>query len=75
MIQVPNGIILITGATGSGKSTTTYTMLKTLNTEDVNIITTATPIFGGVDNKAKGNKSENTIYIKGTVLFGGIEIK
>ena len=44
MIQVPNGIILITGATGSGKSTTTYTMLKTLNTEDVNIITVEDPI-------------------------------
>ncbi len=44
MIQVPNGIILITGATGSGKSTTTYTMLKTLNTEDVNIITVEDPV-------------------------------
>ncbi|MBP5683701.1 MAG: type II/IV secretion system protein [Bacilli bacterium] len=44
MIQVPNGIILITGATGSGKSTTTYTMLKVLNTEDVNIITVEDPI-------------------------------
>ena len=44
MIKVPNGIILITGATGSGKSTTTYTMLKTLNTEDVNIITVEDPI-------------------------------
>ena len=44
MIQVPNGIVLITGATGSGKSTTTYTMLKTLNTEDVNIITVEDPI-------------------------------
>ena len=44
MIQVPNGIVLITGATGSGKSTTTYTMLKELNTEDVNIITVEDPI-------------------------------
>ena len=44
MISVPNGIILVTGATGSGKSTTTYTMLQTLNTEDVNIITVEDPI-------------------------------
>ena len=44
MINVPNGIVLITGATGSGKSTTTYTMLKELNTEDVNIITVEDPI-------------------------------
>ena len=44
MIAVPNGIILITGATGSGKSTTVYTMLQTLNTTDTNIITVEDPI-------------------------------
>ena len=44
MISVPNGIILITGATGSGKSTTVYTMLQTLNTKDTNIITVEDPI-------------------------------
>ena len=31
-------------------------------------------IIGGVDNKVKSKNSTNTIYIKGTVLFGGIEI-
>ena len=44
MIGVPNGIILITGATGTGKSTTVYTMLQSLNTEDTNIITVEDPI-------------------------------
>jgi len=44
MINVPNGIVLITGATGSGKSTTVYTMLQSLNTEDTNIITVEDPI-------------------------------
>ena len=44
MISVPNGIILITGATGSGKSTTVYTMLQTLNTTETNIITVEDPI-------------------------------
>ena len=44
MITVPNGIILVTGATGSGKSTTTYSMLQELNTEDRNIITVEDPI-------------------------------
>ena len=44
MISVPNGIILITGATGSGKSTTVYTMLQTLNTPETNIITVEDPI-------------------------------
>ncbi len=44
MIEVPNGIILITGATGTGKSTTVYTMLQHLNKEDTNIITVEDPI-------------------------------
>ncbi len=44
MIKVPNGIILVTGATGSGKSTTVYSVLQKLNTEEVNIITVEDPI-------------------------------
>ena len=44
MIGLPNGIILVTGATGSGKSTTVYSILQRLNTEDRNIITVEDPI-------------------------------
>ena len=44
MIGVPNGIILVTGATGSGKSTTVYSMLQHLNTSAINIITVEDPI-------------------------------
>lgn len=44
MISVPNGIILVTGATGSGKSTTVYSILQRLNREDTNIITVEDPI-------------------------------
>ena len=44
MIGIPNGIILVTGATGSGKSTTVYSILQRLNTEDRNIITVEDPI-------------------------------
>lgn len=44
MIQVPNGIILITGATGTGKSTTVYSILQHLNTSETNIITVEDPI-------------------------------
>ena len=44
MIGVPNGIILITGATGSGKSTTSYSILQVLNKERTNIITVEDPI-------------------------------
>lgn len=44
MVKVPNGIILVTGATGSGKSTTVYSILQKMNTEEVNIITVEDPI-------------------------------
>ena len=44
LLDIPNGIILVTGATGSGKSTTTYSMLSELNTEDRNIITVEDPV-------------------------------
>jgi type IV pilus assembly protein PilB len=44
MISAPNGIILVTGATGSGKSTTVYSMLQRLNKESTNIITVEDPV-------------------------------
>lgn len=44
MVQCPNGIILTSGPTGSGKTTTLYTILKSLNNEDVNITTIEDPI-------------------------------
>jgi type IV pilus assembly protein PilB len=40
----PNGIILVTGPTGSGKTTTLYSALHMLNTEDVNIVTVEDPV-------------------------------
>ena len=44
MINYAYGIILVTGPTGSGKSTTLYTALQELNTETVNIITVEDPV-------------------------------
>ena len=44
MIEMPNGIVLVTGATGSGKSTTVYSILSRLNTREVNIITVEDPV-------------------------------
>ena len=44
MISCPNGIILTSGPTGSGKTTTLYSVLKSLNNEDVNITTIEDPI-------------------------------
>ena len=44
MIAEPNGIILVTGATGSGKSTTVYSFLQKLNVKGVNLITVEDPV-------------------------------
>ena len=49
IISNPNGIILVTGPTGSGKSTTLYTALSELNQEDVNIITVEDPVEANID--------------------------
>ena len=44
LIKMPNGIIMVAGATGSGKSTTVYSMLQILNTVSRNIITVEDPV-------------------------------
>ncbi|MCA1963495.1 MAG: Flp pilus assembly complex ATPase component TadA [Prosthecobacter sp.] len=49
LISYPNGIILITGPTGSGKSTTLYTLLKELNTKDRRIVTIEDPVENKLD--------------------------
>ncbi len=50
-IKKPNGMILVTGPTGSGKTTTLYTLIKMLNSKDISIVTIEDPIeyaVGGV---------------------------
>lgn len=44
MLSAPYGIILVTGATGSGKSTTVYSFLQKLNVEGSNLITVEDPV-------------------------------
>jgi general secretion pathway protein E len=44
MIREPNGIVLVTGPTGSGKTTTLYSSLKELATPEVNVCTVEDPI-------------------------------
>ena len=50
LLKKPNGIVLVTGPTGSGKSTTLYTFLSQLNTEHRRIVTIEDP----VENKLPG---------------------
>ena len=49
ILSKPHGMILVTGPTGSGKSTTLYTALSELNKEDVNIITVEDPVEANID--------------------------
>ncbi len=49
ILSNPNGIILVTGPTGSGKSTTLYTALSELNNTEVNIITVEDPVEANID--------------------------
>ena len=44
LLRLPNGIILVTGPTGAGKSTTLYTFLSSLNTTDRRIVTIEDPV-------------------------------
>ena len=49
MVAAPNGIILAVGPTGSGKTTTLYSVLKSLNSESVNITTLEDPVEIKID--------------------------
>ena len=50
ILKSPNGIILITGPTGSGKSTTMYAILKEINSVEKNILTIEDPVEFTIDN-------------------------
>ena len=49
ILSHPNGIVLVTGPTGSGKSTTLYTALSELNNDTVNIITVEDPVEANIE--------------------------
>ena len=60
MVATPNGIILATGPTGSGKTTTLYSILKSLNDEKVNITTIEDPVeikIDGINQSQINNKA------------------
>ncbi len=63
ILKNPNGIILVTGPTGSGKTTTLYAALRELNKEEVNIITIEDPVevnIAGINQVQVNNKAELT---------------
>lgn len=49
MLRIRNGVLLVVGPTGSGKSTTMYAMINQLNTPDVNMVTLEDPVEYNID--------------------------
>lgn len=60
ILKNTNGILLVTGPTGSGKSTTLYTALTELNKEDVNIVTVEDPVEADIDGINQVQVNERT---------------
>ncbi len=66
VIAQPNGVVLVTGPTGSGKSTTLYSVLTLLNSEELNISTVEDPIeanIHGINQAQVSDKSGFTFAI------------
>ena len=67
IINKPHGIVLVTGPTGSGKSTTLYSLLRDLNKEDKNIITVEDPVELSMDgiNQVNVNAKAGLTFASG----------
>ena len=67
LIHYKNGVMLIVGPTGSGKTTTMYAMLNELNTRDVNLVTLEDPIEYNIDglNQVQINPKTNMTFANG----------
>ncbi|KKU13293.1 MAG: General secretory pathway protein E [Microgenomates group bacterium GW2011_GWC2_45_8] len=70
-IKVPHGIVLITGPTGSGKTTTLYSVLHILNTSKVNIVTLEDPVEYQIDgvNQVQINPKAGLTFATGLRSF------
>ncbi len=67
LIHYKNGVMLLVGPTGSGKTTTMYAMLNELNTRDVNLVTLEDPIEYNLDglNQVQINPKTNMTFANG----------
>ena len=67
MIHCHSGVILIVGPTGSGKSSTMYTMVSELNTDDVNLVTLEDPVEYNIDgvNQVQINDKTGMTFASG----------
>ncbi len=67
LIKNFNGMVLIVGPTGSGKSSTMYTMIRSLNTEEVNLVTLEDPVEYDIDgvNQVQINEKAGMTFAGG----------
>ena len=67
LLKVRNGMVLIVGPTGSGKSTTMYAMINELNTKEVNLVTLEDPIEYNIEgiNQVQINEKTNMTFANG----------
>lgn len=67
LVRSPNGIILVTGPTGSGKTTTLYAVLSSINIPDINIITIEDPVEYQIEgiNQIQVNPKINLTFASG----------
>ena len=67
LIHNSNGVILISGPTGSGKSTTMYTMVSDLNSDEVNLVTLEDPVEYNIDgvNQVQINEKTGMTFASG----------
>ena len=68
VINQPNGVVLVTGPTGSGKSTTLYSVLNMINTEDLNISTVEDPIESTIPGVNQFQVNEKAGFTFATAL-------
>ena len=67
LLKIPNGVILIVGPTGSGKSTTMYGIINELNTKEVNLVTLEDPAEYNIEgiNQVQINEKTNMTFANG----------
>ena len=68
VISQPNGVVLVTGPTGSGKSTTLYSVLNELNRDDINISTVEDPIEANLAGVNQFQVNERAGFTFGSAL-------
>lgn len=67
LMNTPHGVVLVTGPTGSGKSTTLYTLLSEMNDNQTNIVTIEDPVEFMVEgiNQVNVNPKANVTFVSG----------